>query len=1272
MMVSKKKLLTLILLYIDGPTGFALNLVYRMNSASTGLLPSLLGIPPEEKFGSRTQFSCSLESFMFLDDDHNMKALSAVSTCLSLNLGLFPIAGLETHLYIFDYCEVSITAYCPLPEPTDTNFLVWSEFPVSASSIKLGYFLEMLPVSTDSNRTGMVATFSKEQNSLKAILLNLRVSLFDVKFHAIASIDKQQLTFSKAVKLFDKYDVILKGNIQQVTDWNTAVIRVYGSLLHNPNNVPELLCKEIDAYVRLLYERAKSRVRNSKAVYDRAASQYSNSESTHSERQAALKEANNLVQQTEQELSKIRNTVKQFTNELKIANDEVKSLTARINGLCTIQQCPDICIPKQVCIPCQRAVSTVVQGTCSVPCTRTETNTTITGYQIESRWQFVPRQFCPMTCLCHIFRCFTATRCRTIYVCTRVTYRKPITETRVVQVPSTCEEPCTLAVANTPIITQCCTNLPCEQTRLDSTCLGRNQQCERMRNVLYLNLADEQNSAIRLLQSLDEAKTSESVTRLRLMRFKARQSLVEKQANESTGALNEARSTLDIATNLYAAIKHENQLDLFQKFVNITICGFSPPSYIEVRSVTFNTTIVTESPANLAVDIDMTVTPANKSVSERVYIDFQRFSASLKQAAVSTVNKAILSPKGITKRHVRNAFNSSSENDNYLHFEGRCAMVKNILVYLKELNTSISTVAVIAKSSLANLSSNFNELSTLIKTTGAAVKQENTTFDLQKVADLTNKNLSDLDYNSNNADESREVNELMSLIKEHISNGQDISNVLDKDLFKSWQAKIEYLHNQTKSAAGFSCLGFSDCLQEVTDTLDELIADSPLNASVQLKLPTAAKDLLELALLQNYSIISALQNIQKIYKIANNSILSNYWCSGPPVIRIQPVRRFTPRKNATIELSCQAENEEVVSYQWKKDCIQIPQQKNNTLVLTNVKLSDSGNYTCIVTNQVSSVTSINSSVEVQQFPSFFLQPDNVDEYIGNWNGAVFQSNATGLPYPGFRWYFRPKGLSEFTQIPGEDQNELAIVPPLPENEGSYYCEAFNEQGVLRSRIVNLTVLQSTVVQVAQTAYINFTYLSEVEEITVGSGSKLNVTDEVIADYSGSGGAVLGSGHDVNDSGSGGAVLGSGYDVNVTITPVTRRMLTKSLMDVLNILMSFGSTSLQNVTFRIVSPLTITASFTLYSKQINYPEISLSEINQLAPQARVEWIEVWSKLQEVLSVSGFIINDDKYELESDASSLRVDMLKFACPVGKEVSTINNFLCGKLLQIKDLCV
>ena len=154
-------------------------------------------------------------------------------------------------------------------------------------------------------------------------------------------------------------------------------------------------------------------------------------------------------------------------------------------------------------------------------------------------------------------------------------------------------------------------------------------------------------------------------------------------------------------------------------------------------------------------------------------------------------------------------------------------------------------------------------------------------------------------------------------------------------------------------------------------------------------------------MLQKYGIISAIKNTVKIYSIANDSLLRDYWCADPPKIVIQPVKRITPIESETIELSCKVEVEQFASYQWRKDCVQIPNERNHTLVLANVKLSDSGNYTCVITNQASSTISINASVEVHQFPAFFLEPDSVDIYLGDSNGAIFQSNATGFPYPHF-------------------------------------------------------------------------------------------------------------------------------------------------------------------------------------------------------------------------------------------------------------------------------
>ena len=256
-------------------------------------------------------------------------------------------------------------------------------------------------------------------------------------------------------------------------------------------------------------------------------------------------------------------------------------------------------------------------------------------------------------------------------------------------------------------------------------------------------------------------------------------------------------------------------------------------------------------------------------------------------------------------------------------------------------------------------------------------------------------------------------------------------------------------------------------------------------------------------------------------------------------------------------------------------------------------------------------------------------------YLGDTNGAIFKSNATGFPVPGFRWYFQPKGRKGFTQIPDKNENELIIPTPLSKDEGSYYCEAFNEQGFIRSRIVSLTVLDSTVLQVAQTVYINFTRTSsELEELN--------------EDYD---------------------VSGSGFN---TVTPTATLLLKDNLIKTLKAMISFNSTSLENVTVSSSSIINITISFTLYSKYIDYPETPLSQIIQLASLARDKWGSIWERLQFILGSSELFITDDEgNEYISNPSSVTTDVLQTACPAGKTVSTINNLLCGKNIIIIDIC-
>ena len=1182
-----------------------------MHNSSGGLFSTLLLVPPKNQFGLRTQFSCSLESFLFMDDDYeDLEAISIKSQCLGLRLGSFPIVGLESHLYIFEKCWCSL---CSIFDYVDTSIVAWSTFPLHAQSASLGNFIKLLPVS-DSNRTALFATFSKNSYSLKAKVFNLNVSLFDNEFSCTATINDQELHFIQEVSLFKKYPAKLTGRIEQANEWSNAPIDINGVFLSASGNTPSLLCEMIKDNFDILYDRSTSKVKNAEIVYNRTASQYSLAKVTYKEREIAKNASDIQILNAENELFDIKNKIHLLTGQLQTVNRIFLNLS---NITCKIKDC-EICIKQQVCSSCQINVTTSTQGLCSIPCVKATVTPIIIGTKTVTKQHYVPLLRCPTLSICTALTCSSSRRCSTIYINTPLTYEVPIVQAKVGTINTTCTNPCAQVYTRVPLQTQCCGRDDCAQKNVSANCLRDNEKCQQNRSTVFSLINRTQFNQIHILKLLDENRIKENVANVRLMRYKARHNLDERRFNVSKIALEERENAFNIASKAYKLIKQQHPLDLLEKINQLGACGSSSSAYINIKSVTFNATIITESPSILKLEIKISVHPLHNTTLETAYVDFQNYDISLRNVAVDITNNVILNHR--SKRHYRNVI---VEDSNYIYFQTQCTDVKNILSYLKELNSSIYSVAKLAILSMADIDNNNNEILKLNDIVSAASAVNSTTYHLNGSTSRPNA-----------------IDEVKSLIQEHLFINQYINNTFQLDLFKSWQAKMEYLHNETKSAAGLACLSFSDCLQEVVNKVEDLVIGIPKSFKVHDSLLLAKQNLLDLALLQNYSIISAPQSIKMIYSLASQSALYNYWCADPPNITIHPLQDVAAKENTTIKLKCEVEVEEHSMYQWRKNSVQILNQRSSTLILANMKLSDSGNYSCVVTNQVARIVSQNVTVEVQQFPSFSLQPLSTDVYYGDVNGATFKSNATGVPHPGYRWYFQQKGTTEFVLIPGENGNELTVATPLPKDEGSYFCETFNEQGVVRSRIVNLTVLESTVVQIAQNIQINF----------VASQSDIDV-------------GVLGSGEDDNTD--------NAESKKMKLTPIAVESLQKEFISTLHTLLSFGSSSVKNVTIVPTSMKAIRIGLTLYSENISYPNTNLSDLRLLAPQARVEWLPVWENLLETLGIELFI-TDGEEEFKSDPLSLIAGTLQLACPPGKEVSSANNLLCGKLIPAYSIIV
>jgi sugar lactone lactonase YvrE len=125
--------------------------------------------------------------------------------------------------------------------------------------------------------------------------------------------------------------------------------------------------------------------------------------------------------------------------------------------------------------------------------------------------------------------------------------------------------------------------------------------------------------------------------------------------------------------------------------------------------------------------------------------------------------------------------------------------------------------------------------------------------------------------------------------------------------------------------------------------------------------------------------------------------------------------------------------------------------QNITLTLSNVQTNMAGNYQMMVANVYGSATSSNAALIVGAPPVITLEP--VSQFLFLGDTAVFNVAATGVPAPGYQWYFNSAAL------PGATDAALSLPDISTNNLGDYYVVAANCFGSVTSSVASLTSVQ---------------------------------------------------------------------------------------------------------------------------------------------------------------------------------------------------------------------
>ena len=1207
------------------PSGLSFVLTYKPSTENTGLWSNIFRVPLNPQFGLPTQFSCPIDTFVALDNNMSMTNLRGIqlrSTCIDVNVGRFQFNdnSLVHTISMVSNVKNDFNALCVSNDiiVPDTRVLLQTKFTSNTDSLQLGYFMTMRP---DINLDALSISFNNNTIYGKIHVVEFRV--LGTRFTTEVDIDQDGLLFTTNCNMSDRYPIELTGMADQNSEWNGLLIKLSGSFIMSQENIPYLLQKEIQNQVNFIANRTQISTRSVNITLQRARNRFELINNTYTTR---LQDYEAICREYDEAMAELQNATAEqaaIQEAVDLAEGALQEAREQIDYVCVIEVCNDICIPGTVCEECNAVLSSTIQGTCQVPCEKTEYVPRFVSVRAYSCWDWRTVHRCVHVCYCYFFICIFDRECsyRSVYV--RTICYENVYETVPVTYTGTCIGQCDTGVMTTDVVEQCCVLSNCGSLVPNGTCMQLNNQCQMARDAAYAQLSGSEAALYGPLERLDAARQRVSNAQVNVARLRSEKNIAEQILNESKIAFEASQNDVNLAEMNY-------ELLIQQLF----LLNIATENAVEIHKINFTAIAVTESPSVIPVLVNYSFPQLGMTyLEEEIILDFDDdyINSSLKRRAIDLTNVAFGMLNRRKKRQTdNNTITEQREIDSgTIYYSERCTDIRNLQDYINELVISLQTIGNISSASKDAVMSNVMALANLSanNTNNNVTSYSAVNFTHLEMEFGATINISEITSNEEETAFTSLLNYLQNITLQ-------LAGSIGENSFSEWQIKMEDLHNETESAAGHFCYGFSDCLVTVGEVTSNLLRLTPLPEAAELlfKLQEAESDFLDLALQPNLTIDEAIAKTDKVLNVLEEVSQLNYWCASIPNITVQPEERVTTMENNTVTLTCEAESLVPVNYKWKKGSVEVPDAKSSTLVIENIKFSDADNYTCIATNHIGSVTSANASVEVHEFPTFFLQPDHQDIYLRDQNGAHFKCNATGMPNPGFRWYYRPHTSREFITVSGEDGNEYIIPNTVPEDEGVYYCEAYNEQGAVQSRQVNLTVLGTTVAQLAQ--YFSFNIN------TITNGSLDNLIDETL------------------NSGSGSGATGS----EMVNSP--QNILIKHLNTVVGDLIDLNRTTIENVTVATLDNTSLSITMGLYSYNVSYPGVNSNDLLLVAPQARIEWGIVINELLDLLQNEEIIISDGVTVYQVSSSSLQMNDIQLACPQGSAIYEDNQLICGKL--------
>ncbi len=199
--------------------------------------------------------------------------------------------------------------------------------------------------------------------------------------------------------------------------------------------------------------------------------------------------------------------------------------------------------------------------------------------------------------------------------------------------------------------------------------------------------------------------------------------------------------------------------------------------------------------------------------------------------------------------------------------------------------------------------------------------------------------------------------------------------------------------------------------------------------------------------------------------------------TNPPVIVTQPAGK-TNGVGGNISLAVTATGSGTLNYQWRFNTANISGATTNPFVLADPQLTNSGNYTVVITNAFGSVTSSIAVVLLTNAPPAVVSQPPSQTILAGQN-ATFPVSVTGTSPLAYQWRFNGAAIS------GATTNPLVLAGAQSADAGNYTVVITNSIGSVTSAVAVLSVIVTN-----PTVFTLWNFNSVVADTNLATGSTL--------------------------------------------------------------------------------------------------------------------------------------------------------------------------------------